>query len=73
MLGKIEGRKRGGCQRMRWMDGLTDAMNTDLGQLRMTVRGREAWYATVHGVAESDTAGQVNNNKHGAETKMSHM
>ena len=40
---------------MRWMDGLTDAMNMDLGQLRMTVRGREAWYATVHGVAESQT------------------
>ena len=53
MLGKIEGRRRRGHQRMRWLDGPTDAMDVDLGKLQELVRGREAWSATVHGVTKS--------------------
>ena len=62
MLGKIEGKRRRGQQRMRWLDNITNLMEVNLSKLKEIVKGRKAWHAAVHGVTKSGTQQELNNN-----------
>ena len=72
MLGKIEGGRRRGWQRMRWLDGLIDSPNMSLNKLQEMVKDREGWHAAVHGVTKSDMTEWLNNNKYTQDHNIDH-